>query len=51
MAKYVLSNSYFDFSEKVFQQISGTVIDTKYAPLYTCIYIEEVETEFWKPRT
>ena len=51
MAKYVLSNSYFDFSEKVFQQISGTVIETKFAPLYTCIYIEEVETEFWKPRT
>ena len=29
MAKFVLSNNYFEFSEKVFQQISGTAIGTK----------------------
>ena len=28
MAKLVLSNNYFEFSEKVFQQISGTGIGT-----------------------
>ena len=48
MAKFVLSNNYFEFSEKVFQQISGTAIGTKFAPPYACIYMEEVETEFLK---
>ena len=46
MSKFVLSNNYFEFSEKVFQQISGTAIGTKFVPPYTCIYMEEVETEF-----
>ena len=35
MAKFVLSCNYFEFSEKSFQQISGTAIDTKFAPPYT----------------
>ena len=48
MAKLVLSNNYFEVSEKVFQQISGTAIGTKFAPPYACIYMEEVETEFLK---
>ena len=46
MAKFVLSNNYFEFSEKVFQQISGMPIGTKFAPPYACIYMDEVETEF-----
>ena len=46
MAKFVLSNNYFEFSKKVFQQISGTAIGTKFAPPYACIFIDEVETEF-----
>ena len=46
MTKLVLSNNYFEFSEKVFQQISRTAIGTKFAPTYACIYMEEVETEF-----
>ena len=39
MAEFVLCNNYFEFSE-VFQQISGTAISGKFAPLYTCIYMQ-----------
>ena len=46
IAKFILSNNYFEFSEKVFQQILGTAIGTKFAPPYACIYMDEVETEF-----
>ena len=46
MAEFVLTNNYFEFSEKVYQQISGTAIGTKFAPPYACIYMDEVETEF-----
>ena len=46
MAKFALSNNYFEFSKKVFQQISGTAIGTKFAPPYACIYMEEIETKF-----
>ena len=33
MTEFVLSNNYFEFSEKVFEQISRTAIDTKFAPI------------------
>ena len=32
MAEFVLTNNYFEFSEKIYQQISGTAIGTKFAP-------------------
>ena len=32
MTEFVLSNKYFEFSEKVWQQIAGTAISTKFAP-------------------
>ena len=32
MAEFVLKNNLFEFNSKVFQQISGTAIDTKFAP-------------------
>ena len=37
MAEFVLKNNYFQFSDKVYQQILGTVIDSKFAPPYACI--------------
>ena len=48
MTEFVLSNNYFEFSEKVFQQMSGTAIDAKFTPpyMYPSIYMYEVETEF-----
>ena len=32
MTKFVISNNYFEFSEKVFRQISETATGTKFAP-------------------
>ena len=46
MARFVLSNNYFEFSKKVFQRMSGTAIGTNFVPSYACIYMDEVETEF-----
>ena len=34
MAEFVLANNYFEFGQKVFHQISGTAIGTKFAPSY-----------------
>ena len=48
MTEFVLSNNYFEFSEKVFQQMSGAAIGAKFTPpcMYSCIYMYEVETDF-----
>ena len=46
MAEFVLKNNYFEFSDKVFQQISGTAIGTKFAPPYACIFMDQVENKF-----
>ena len=46
MAEFVLKNNYFEFKEKVCRQISGIAIGTKFAPPYTCIFIDEMETSF-----
>ena len=46
MAKFVLKNNYFEFKGKVKQQISGTAIETKFAPPYACIFMDKVETNF-----
>ena len=34
MAEFVLTNNCFEFGQKVFHQISGTVIGIKFAPTY-----------------
>ena len=46
MAEFVFKNSLFEFNNKVFQQISGTAIGTKFAPPYVCIYMDRVEQGF-----
>ena len=38
--------NYFQFNEKVKQQISGTAIGTKFAPTYACMFMNQVETDF-----
>ena len=42
MAEFALKNNLFEFNNKVFQQISGTVIGTKFAPPYAFIYMDRV---------
>ena len=46
MAEIVLKNNLFEFNNKVFQQISGTTIGTKFAPPYACIYMNTGEQDF-----
>ena len=48
MTEFVLNNNIFEFNGKVKQQIAGTAIGTKFAPLYAYIYMDEVETKFLK---
>ena len=48
MAEFVLKSNIFEFNGNVKQQVAGTAIGTKFAPLYACIYIDEVETEIVK---
>ena len=47
LTEFVFSNNCFEFSEKLFQQISGTAISAKFAQY---ISMDEVETEFCKPK-
>ena len=46
MAEFVLTNNYFEFGQKVFHQISGTAIGTKFAQ--PCIFMDKFETNFRK---
>ena len=48
LAEFVLKNNLFEFNDKVKQQISGTAIGIKFAPPYTCIYMDKTETDFLK---
>ena len=43
MAEFVLKSNYFQFSDKVFQQTSGTAIDTKFSPPYAFTFMDQVE--------
>ena len=45
---FVLKNNFFEFNNKIKQQISGTAIGTKFAPPYACIYMDKTETGFLK---
>ena len=51
MADFVLKNNCFEFNSKVFQQISGTAIGTKFAAPYACICMDYIETEFLKTQS
>ena len=43
MAEFVLKNNVFEFNGTVKEQVSGTVIGTKCASSYACIFM----SEFW----
>ena len=46
MAEFVLKNNYFEFNGQVKQKISGTAVGTKFAPIYTCIFMDDIESKF-----
>ena len=48
MAEFLLKNNFFEFNGEIKRQKSGTVIGTKFAPPYACIFMDEVETESLK---
>ena len=45
---FVLKNNYSEFNEKVCKQISEAATGTKFAPLYACIFMDEMEISFLK---
>ena len=51
MAEFVLANNYSEFLDKVFRQVSGTTVGTKFAPPCACIYMYEVERVFFRNGT
>ena len=46
MAEFVLKNNYFEFGNKIKQQICGTAVGTKFASPYTCIFRNNLESKF-----
>ena len=46
MARFALQSNYFEFNGMFKQQISGTAIGIKFAPTYTCIFMDKLETGF-----
>ena len=51
MAEFVLKNNYFEFDRSVYQQLSGTVIGTKFAPPYACIFMDRLENNYLETQT
>ena len=51
MGEFAFKNNFFEFDEKVQQQISGTAIGTKFTSPYACIFIDKVETDFLEKQT
>ena len=48
IACFVFKNNYLEFDSMIKQQVSGTAIGNKFAPLYECIFMDRVETKFLK---
>lgn len=46
MAKFLQNNNIFEFNNKTYQQKSSTAIENKFAPLYGCIYMDQVGQKF-----
>ena len=52
LTEFVLKNIFFfEFNNKIKQQISGVAIETKFTPPYTCIYMNKIEIYFLKMQT
>ena len=48
MPDFVPKYNLFEFNCKLYQQISGTANEAKFAPPYACIFMGYIETEFLK---
>ena len=47
IVRFLLEKSYFQFNSDVNKKISETTIGTKFAPLYACIFMDELENHFF----
>ena len=50
MAEYVLKNIFFEFDGEIKQQKLGTAVGSKFKPPFACIFMDEVETQFFKSK-
>ena len=50
MTEFVLKNNYLEFNEKVSRKILGTDTRPKFVPPYAWIFIDEMETSFFKTK-
>ena len=48
LAEFVLKSNFFEFNNKIKQQISGTAIGTKFAAPYACVYMDKTQTDLLK---
>ena len=46
MAEFVLKNNYFEFGNKIEQQIFGAAMETKFVQPYACIFMSDLATKF-----
>ena len=46
MSEFMLKNNFFEFNSKIKQEVSGTVIRTKFAPPHACLSMEKFEKTF-----
>ena len=46
MTEFAMKNNYFQFSNKVYQEIWETAIGNKFAPPYACKFMDQVESQF-----
>ena len=46
MVEFALQNNYFEFANKIKQQISGTAFGAEFSPSYSCIFMKDLETKF-----
>ena len=51
VVQFVLKNNFFKFNNEFFQLISGTVIGTKFAQPYACIFMDQLETTFLRTQS
>ena len=49
IAEFVLENNYFEFDRKVYQQVLGTAIGSKFASPYICM--DRLENSFLETQT
>ena len=43
LAELILKNNYFEFEDKIYHQILGTAIGTKFAPSFANIFMSKLE--------